>query len=208
MITKVVASQTPQQFEENWVTFIGTYADQQGLLTYLQEHQLSFKEHFVKAWINNHRYYGVTTTSATEGLHSIVKRWLATSTGDLLGVVNTLKLMLKEQHDRVRDALATAQARPPFKVQAKYLQILPAKFNEFITPYALAKVREQYEMATHPKFAERRRERPCTNSFKKIYGLPSKLEADNILIFLFITVLVIRDFLILSRSLDPVARKC
>jgi len=30
----------------------------------------------VKAWINNHRYYGVTTTSATEGLHSIVKRWL------------------------------------------------------------------------------------------------------------------------------------
>jgi hypothetical protein len=50
------------------------YADQQGLLTYLQEHQLSFKEHFVKAWINNHRYYGVTTTSATEGLHSIVKR--------------------------------------------------------------------------------------------------------------------------------------
>jgi hypothetical protein len=34
------------------------------------------------------------------------------------------------------------------------------------------KVREQYELVTHPKFAERRRERPCTNSFKEIYGLP------------------------------------
>jgi hypothetical protein len=43
--------------------------------------------------------------------------------------VNTLKLMLKEQHNRVRDALAMAQARPPFKVQAKYLKD-PARKNQ------------------------------------------------------------------------------
>jgi hypothetical protein len=29
-----------------------------------------------------------------EGLHSIVKQWLVISTNDLLGVVNTLKVML------------------------------------------------------------------------------------------------------------------
>jgi hypothetical protein len=107
-----------------------------------------------------------------EGLHSIVKRWLATSTNDLLGVVNTLKLMINEQHSRVKNGLAAAQARPSFKVQPKYLPILPAKINECITPYALAKVREQYELAKHSNFAERRRQRPCTGSFKKIYGLP------------------------------------
>jgi hypothetical protein len=107
-----------------------------------------------------------------EGLHSIVKRWLTTSTNDLLGVVNMLKLMLKQQHARIRDGLAAAQARPPFRVQPKFLPILPAKINECITPYALAKVREQYELAKDPAFAERRLLRPCTKSFNKIYGLP------------------------------------
>jgi hypothetical protein len=74
------------------VAFISAYAEQQDLLTYLEQYQLTFKEHFIKAWINAYRYYGVTTTSALEGLHSIVKRWLVTSTNDLLGVVNTLKM--------------------------------------------------------------------------------------------------------------------
>jgi hypothetical protein len=177
----VVESKTPQEYEENWVAFISAYAEQQDLLTYLEQYQLTFKEHFIKAWINAYRYYGVTTTSALEGLHSIVKRWLVTSTNDLLGVVNTLKVMLDEQHSRVRNGLATAQARPPFAVQPKYLPILPAKINECITPYALAKVREQYELAKQPNFAERRREHPCTRSFKKIYGLPCCHEIANAL---------------------------
>jgi hypothetical protein len=94
----------------------------------------------VKAWINQHRYYGVTTTSPLEGLHSIIKRWLATSTNDLLGVVNTLKVMLSEQHSRIRNGLSVAQARPPYKIQPRYLPILPARINESIAPYALLKV--------------------------------------------------------------------
>jgi hypothetical protein len=174
----VVESKTTQKYEENWTAFI---SEQQDLLTYLEQHQLTFKEHFIKAWINEYRYYGVTATSAVEGLHSIVKRWLVTSTNDLLGVVNTLKVMLNEQHSRVRNGLATAQARPPFRVQPKYLPILPAKINECITPYALAKVREQYELAKQPNFAERRREHPCTRSFTKIYGLPCCHEIANAL---------------------------
>jgi hypothetical protein len=74
-----------------------------------------------------------------------------------------LKLMLKEQHTGIRNALAMAQARPPFRVQAKYLKILPAKINEYIAPFALGKVREQYELATHPKFAR-------TTMYGQLYG--------------------------------------
>src|SRR4029077_13187943 len=51
-------------------------------------------------------------------------------------------------------------------------QIPPDSAGEYITPYALAKVRGQYELAKHSNFAERRHQRPCTGSFKKIYGLP------------------------------------
>jgi len=55
----VVESKTPQEYEENWTTFISAYAEQQDLLTYLEQYQLTFKEHFIKAWINAYRYYGV-----------------------------------------------------------------------------------------------------------------------------------------------------
>ena len=87
----MVESKTPQEYEENWTAFISAYSEQQDLLTYLEQHQLTIKEHFIKAWINGYRYYGVTTTSAIESLHSIqIKRWLVTSTNDLLGVMNML----------------------------------------------------------------------------------------------------------------------
>jgi len=101
---------------------------------------LVHREHFVKAWINQYRYYGVTTTSPLEGLHSIIKRWLATSANDLLGVVSMLKVMLSEQHSRIRNDLSMAQARPPYRIQPRYLPILPARINESIAPYALLKV--------------------------------------------------------------------
>ncbi|KAN0077545.1 hypothetical protein V8E54_005849 [Elaphomyces granulatus] len=47
------------------------------------------------------------------------------------------------------------QARP-----TEYLPILPARINESIAPYALLKVREQWELAKH-----------CTG-FTKVWGLP------------------------------------
>lgn len=65
---------------------------------------IGHREHFVNAWINQYRYYGIAT-SPLEGLHSIIKRWLAKSTNDLLGV-NTLKVMLSEQHSRMRNDLS------------------------------------------------------------------------------------------------------
>lgn len=131
---------TRVEYEENWTALIEAFSDQQELLSYLEQYQLVHREHFVKAWINRHRYYGVTTASPLEGLHSIVKRWLATSTNDLLGVVNTLKVMLSEQHSRIRNDLSMAQARPPYRIQPRHLPILPARINESIAPYALLKV--------------------------------------------------------------------
>jgi hypothetical protein len=127
-------------FEESWTAFIEAFSDQQELLSYLEQHQLTFKEHFVKAWTNRHRYYGVTTTSPLEGLHSVIKRWLTMSTNDLLGVVNMLKVMLAQQHARIKTSLSHAQTCPPFRVQPRYFPILPAKINESISPYALLKV--------------------------------------------------------------------
>ena len=83
----------------------------------------------------------------------------------MMKIINLLKLMLKEQHDRIRNALAMAQARPPFKVQAKYLKILPAKIDECNTVC----------LATRPNFAESghaqtasRRHRACRQSWRLI----------------------------------------
>lgn len=99
-------SNTRVQFEENLTAFIEAFSDQQELLS-LEQYQLVHREHFVKAWINQYRHYGVTTTSPLEGIHSIIKRWLATSTNDLLGAVDTLKVMLSEQHSYIRNSSGT-----------------------------------------------------------------------------------------------------
>ncbi|KAN0069696.1 hypothetical protein V8E54_012002 [Elaphomyces granulatus] len=49
----------------------------------------------------------------------------------------------------------------PIARPTEYLPILPARINESIAPYALLKVREQWELAKH-----------CTGSFTKVWGLP------------------------------------
>ena len=41
------------------------------------------KEEFVCVWIALVRHYGLTTTSALEGLHKDIKSWLFTSFNDI-----------------------------------------------------------------------------------------------------------------------------
>ncbi|KAN0070757.1 hypothetical protein V8E54_010922 [Elaphomyces granulatus] len=65
--------------------------------------------------------------------------------------------------------MSTYRSGTPYTTE--YLPILPARINESIAPYALLKVREQWELAKHENFAQRRRERPCTGSFTKVWGL-------------------------------------
>jgi hypothetical protein len=58
-----------------------------GLLEYLLEHdQWVHWEQFMKAWTSAYRHFGSTTTSPLESLHSLAKKWLGVSTGDLLQV--------------------------------------------------------------------------------------------------------------------------
>jgi hypothetical protein len=82
LLLRLISSKLACEFEElgeSWVGFISKYAEQQEWPTYLEQHQLVYKESFVKAWVNRHRHYSVTTTSPIEGLHAIAKKWLATS---------------------------------------------------------------------------------------------------------------------------------
>jgi hypothetical protein len=63
---------TRVEFEENRTALIEAFSDQQELLSYLEQYQLVHREHFVKAWIKQHRYYGVTSTSPLECYQSSI----------------------------------------------------------------------------------------------------------------------------------------
>jgi len=73
--------------------------------TWLDEH----KERFVFCWANRYLHFGNRETSRAEGAHSIIKRYLQVSTGDLYGVLEKLSMMLTTQHQEHRAAVSAAK---------------------------------------------------------------------------------------------------
>ena len=145
-------AKTIDECTEKWAAFIGTYTEAQELIEYLLEHQWVHRQQFMKAWTSSYRHFGSTTTSPIESLHSVAKKWLGVSTGDLLQVrlptqlpvtrnllinlqvVKVLRLMLDDQHQQVRSKMANSLCRPPWRVLLKYVPIFPPMINEAITP--------------------------------------------------------------------------
>ncbi|KJZ68276.1 hypothetical protein HIM_12332 [Hirsutella minnesotensis 3608] len=50
-----------------------------------------WKEKFVSCFIDRHRHFGHTTTSIIEGMHSVMKKFLWSSSGDLTTVFQRLR---------------------------------------------------------------------------------------------------------------------
>jgi hypothetical protein len=136
-------------------------------MDYLEKQQYPQRKEFVTAWTSKIRHFGNITTSPVEGMHSTLKTFLHSSTGDLLRTVKAIELRLITFNSQFRQTLASHRDRVPFDVRPSRIPIFPANINLFASPFALRLVKRQWELAK-----SREHEPICTGSFTKTYGLP------------------------------------
>jgi hypothetical protein len=61
----------------------------------------------VSYWVDQHHHYGTTVTSWIEGAHSVIKRFLESSTSDLLTVFYSIEIVVDNQMHRIHTKAAS-----------------------------------------------------------------------------------------------------
>src|SRR3954452_19142819 len=143
----LVSSSSVDEYEKRWVEFQKEWRSSPALLKYLSRTWLDeHKEWFVFCWADRYLHFGHRETSRAEGAHSVIKRYLQVSTGDLYNVFEKLSLMLATQHQEHRAALVAAKNRIP---QNFWSPLFSALIGH-ITPFALWRVYEQKQILDQP----------------------------------------------------------
>ena len=131
---RLVSSETVDDYEKKWAEFRIQWQGYPQLLRYLTKTWLERdRKRFVRCWADRCLHFGHRETSRAEGAHSVVKRYLQVSTGDLHGVLQKLSLMLTNQHREHHAAMEAARNRIP---QCFRTSLFSAVIG-YITPYAL-----------------------------------------------------------------------
>jgi MULE transposase domain len=130
----VVTSRSIDDYRKSWSQFQKRYRDYPKFLNYIKNTWIDpYKEQFVRYWTDQHLHFGHLETSRVEGSHSIVKWYLQVSTGDLFSVLQTLALMLGNQHNEYKAKVTATRNRTP---QSFRIPLFSAVVRH-ITPYAL-----------------------------------------------------------------------
>ena len=105
----VITSPSVSDYEKHWFEFQHIYREYPEILRYLINTWLKdHKEKFVHCWADRYPHFGHHETSRAEGAHSVIKRYLQVSTGDLHNVLEKLSLMLTANHREHNAAISTA----------------------------------------------------------------------------------------------------
>jgi MULE transposase domain/FAR1 DNA-binding domain len=111
---QLIAASSIDEYDLRLSVIQNTYRQYPHFLRYLDNTWLqNHKERFVQYWTNRYLHFGHRETSRAEGAHSVIKRYLQVSTGDLNSVLASLALMLENQHSEHKAAIAAARNRTP-----------------------------------------------------------------------------------------------
>jgi hypothetical protein len=171
-----VRAKTKEAFEDLYMKLKNDYSHQSDLVAYLDDNKYTTKELFVYSWTSAFRHYGITVTSRIEGAHSCLKRFLATSRNDLLGVVNVINNMHNVQYTEARAELAQQRDRPPHHVNAKYNSWLEPNINTKIVPKALDLAKSQYKLISADGWTDN-----CSGDFERTMGIPCSHTINDLL---------------------------
>ena len=110
-------------------------------------------------------------TSRIEGAHAELKQHLRISTGNLLDVVESIHLLIKNKTEKIVESLVTAKQRTPFCLRKPYFEDVIS----LVTPTALAHIQGQVELAEASDFDI------CSGGFRSSMGLSCKHEIKLLL---------------------------
>lgn len=106
-------------------------------------------------------------------MHKVLKDYLSTSQGDLLRVVERVKDMILNQYSRYQKDIASKYQNTRFNHRMPFL---PQGIHQIITPPAIEHIRKQ-DLLRQLDSSQRK---PCTGTFKRIYGLPCSHILQNL----------------------------
>ena len=109
----LVNSLTPDDFDTAWNNFKTKWNDKYWrLVDYLDDTWFRLlKTRFVSAWTNEVMHFNTLVTSRGEGSHAVLKRAFGTSSGDLLQVLEDIKLLLTNQLHQYTSRVERARTR-------------------------------------------------------------------------------------------------
>jgi hypothetical protein len=162
--TTVINSPTLALYNERWNALQDTYDHlvpelvQYAKETWLDHYKLSLVQNFADL----HLHLGNRTTSRVEGAHSVLKRYLQVSTGDLKIVFEKISILLTNQHAQYDGDFAQDQIKTPhYARNLFYAQVLSRVSN-----FALGKIWDQRYRLTKPEPLSM-----CTSKFTFVPGL-------------------------------------
>ncbi len=126
---QVVYAKTEYDFDQIWQKLLSDYSSQPALCSYLQQNQYQTRTAWAAAWTSQYRHYGTTTTSPIEGMHSVLKRYLGSSQGDLLLVVERIMNMVENQYSQYQKDIASARHTIKFNHKPESMPFLPPGFT-------------------------------------------------------------------------------
>jgi MULE transposase domain len=135
-------------------------------IRYIEETWLIHKEKFIVAWIQQYLHLGNAATSRVEGSHAFLKKYLGSSTGDMLFVFEGISQALQAQHGILAYDFAGDQIQRvivPSKELYTNIMLRTSRFSIRRISEQVSKAKRATEIAPL---------RPCQNGFTRTMGLP------------------------------------
>ncbi|KAK7595651.1 hypothetical protein V3481_002301 [Fusarium oxysporum f. sp. vasinfectum] len=171
----IVASPTEAVFQERLANLERKYAEKYTeAVGYIKTFWLEpYKERIVKAWVDKHLHFGNIATSRAEGIHSLIKSHIKTSTLDLFDTWQAIRPAIANQLKELKHIRVSQQVRIPLDISG----VLFEAIRGWVSHQALRKVQEQQQLLSALKA-------PCSQSFTSSHGLPcvhtlKKLEEEK-----------------------------
>ncbi|KAF6527447.1 hypothetical protein HZS61_010491 [Fusarium oxysporum f. sp. conglutinans] len=176
----IVDSPTEEIFRERLAKFELKYAKRYPrAVGYIKLYWLEpHKERIIKAWVDKYLHFGNVATSRAEGIHSLIKSYIKTSTFDLFDSWQAMRHAVTNQLKELNHIRASQQIRTPLDISGGMFEAVQG----WVSHQALRKVQEQRKLALASPQA------PCmqpagsikTNQqYRRAMGLPLRYDKQS-----------------------------
>ena len=167
MARQVCHSKTVEQFQSNWLEINIAFSNVPGVLNYLLETWIPYKERFISAWADTIIHFGNVNTSRVEGQHQAgIKNYLKVSTLDIRDVCSRIDLSITNQWKEYEAKLSCDRIRVSHSLNVPLYRNVIRKISQF----ALLQVHKQLRISKQP-LNESDQSR-CSSTITSSMGMP------------------------------------
>ena len=163
---KVTSSKTEAEYRVTWNSFRVKFELEDGLVQYIWRQWLFGKrEQFVRCYTDRYLHFGNVTTSRLEGMHSVLKRRLHSSQGDLAEIVKKFKYLQRDRIFTISYNARMSQIMTALELHHPVWALVRGR----ISHYALSRVRQimiKLDLTSNTILKD------CTGTLGRAWGLP------------------------------------